>query len=115
MTDRNVGGIEHGQFEQLRYQNGYPPAVKQGNPQDLLPFSGGKVPVFQGQGFQIPLEGGQRRAEVMRDMGHDLPPKMVGVAEVIDLPGDPVRHLRKGGSQLPDFIPFSRSPGSAKR
>jgi hypothetical protein len=99
------GRIQFGQLERGRHPLAQQVCVAQRGAQ--VPGAGFDVDAVatQHHRFHIAPDVGKRRAQVVRDVAHQLAPLAVAVVELPELPGDAVLHVAHRSAQHLDFVP----------
>ena len=101
--------LQHRQLEQLGDQLVQALAVFGGEVQVVAPFGLAEFALLDHQGLQVTLQRGQRRAQLVGDVGDQLAPGRVGVTQLADLLDDALGHPLDRDAELVDLV-AARAP-----
>ena len=78
--------------------------MSRGDLEIALPLGLVELALLHQHGVEIALQRGQRRAQVVRDVGDQLAPQAVGLLEISHARGHPLGHVAEGGAEPVDLV-----------
>ena len=97
-------GVEFGQLEQVAHQPAQSPRVAQSGVEIGLPFGGRRAAGFQLQRFQIAVQRGQRRAQIVRNVVDQFAPQRIALPQGADQRLQMLGHPVEMQAELFDFV-----------